>query len=447
MQLDPRRLQVTLEVDGKLIQLDERYSVTFTVSKSIDFVSNEADIKIYNLPVDLRNHILYKIVQFSKDYKRTPITLQVGRVSTGLHTIFIGDAITANISSPPDICLTLKCKSGHWFTREIQNATTGNLTDLSKLVSDLAKRMGLSPVFEATDKKIARYSHSGSVHSQIEKLSKAAIDTYVFQDDGVLKAINWFQNQDIKGEVKQVSEATGMIGIPVFDDNGLTVKMLIDTGFSLGGWLNINSKLNPKINGDYRIYKLVYEGANRENQWYMTASTMPLNANSVGLNSSSAAADTQANQSNGKTEYTGAMVLSGAGLAMIKKFEGFSAKPYPDHKGFSIGYGHLIKAGENYTLVDKDQAEKILREDTRWAETAVNNAINVKITQNQFDAMCSLCFNIGAGAFNSSTVVRKTNENNRGAAAAGFDLFNLASNQINKALVSRRSQEKALYLA
>lgn len=140
-----------------------------------------------------------------------------------------------------------------------------------------------------------------------------------------------------------------------------------------------------------------------------------------------------------------AQTLSEAGLELLKKTEGFSATPYPDHKGFSVGYGHLIKSGESLSMVTKDEAEQLLLGDVQWAEQAVRTSVNVPLNSNQFDALVSLAYNIGQGAFKSSTLVKKLNAGDYEGAADQFALWNKASGAINSALVSRRAQEADLF--
>lgn len=140
----------------------------------------------------------------------------------------------------------------------------------------------------------------------------------------------------------------------------------------------------------------------------------------------------------------GAMRLSPVGQSRLEGFEGFSATPYADHKGNSIGFGHLIKAGENLTSITREQAQAILASDVAWAENTVNSCITVPLGQGQFDALVSLCFNIGQGAFARSTIVRRINAGDPGASAE-FSRWVYASGQVNNALVQRRAAERAIY--
>jgi len=101
-----------------------------------------------------------------------------------------------------------------------------------------------------------------------------------------------------------------------------------------------------------------------------------------------------------------AMNLSPQGLDLLKKFEGFRSKPYKCSAGYpTIGYGHQINPHESYDEVTIDQAEKLLKDDVRWAERAVNARLP-HLYQNQFDALVCLVFNIGVSAFEKSSVLR-----------------------------------------
>lgn len=132
------------------------------------------------------------------------------------------------------------------------------------------------------------------------------------------------------------------------------------------------------------------------------------------------------------------------GVDAIATREGFSAIPYPDHKGFSIGFGHLIKAGEDLPTVTREQALQLLASDVAWAQDAVAKAITVTITQSAFDALTSFCYNVGAGAFARSTLVKKINAGDS-SAADEFSRWVFASGTKNAALVARRNDEAAQF--
>src|SRR5690349_12482420 len=112
------------------------------------------------------------------------------------------------------------------------------------------------------------------------------------------------------------------------------------------------------------------------------------------------------------------MTTSDAGLELIHGSEACRLKRYRDTAGlWTIGWGHLIKKGETYVTITRQEADAIFRRDLAGTEAAVRAAVKVPVGQNQFDALVSLAFNIGDGAFARSTLVRKLNRGDyRGAA-------------------------------
>jgi lysozyme len=136
--------------------------------------------------------------------------------------------------------------------------------------------------------------------------------------------------------------------------------------------------------------------------------------------------------------------MSGAGLLALTQREGFAATPYPDHKGQSIGFGHLIKAGESFTSITRDQGMALLASDVQWATEAVAKAIKVPLSQGQFDALVSFAYNVGAPAFTRSTLVQRINAGDPGASSE-FGRWVYASGVVDSGLVARRHSEQSQF--
>ena len=145
------------------------------------------------------------------------------------------------------------------------------------------------------------------------------------------------------------------------------------------------------------------------------------------------------------------MKTSQVGLQLIKDFEGFRNYAYDDGVGvWTIGYGTTIypdgrkvKRGDRCSL---DEAEKFLRFDLKNFEDAVSNAVRVTLTQNQFDALVSFTYNVGAGALRSSTLLKKLNRGDMKGAAFEFEKWNKAGGKVMAGLTRRRLAERALFL-
>lgn len=145
------------------------------------------------------------------------------------------------------------------------------------------------------------------------------------------------------------------------------------------------------------------------------------------------------------------MKTSSTGLALIKHFEGLRTKAYRDGGGvWTIGYGHTAAAGAPIPRagmeITAQDAMDILARDLGQYERGVSAALKRSPTQNQFDAMVSLCFNIGIKAFTGSSIVRYFNEGNTKKAAERFLAWNQDNGKVIPGLTRRREAEKALFL-
>lgn len=146
----------------------------------------------------------------------------------------------------------------------------------------------------------------------------------------------------------------------------------------------------------------------------------------------------------------GGMNISLVGLAHIKGWEGFRSTVYLDQAGKrTIGYGHLIKPGESFGTISEAEASRLLARDVSWAETAVNQAVKVPLSQNQFDALVSFVFNVGVGNFSTSTLLKRLNAGDYLSAQQNFTRWIYVSpggvKQVSAGLANRRLAEAQLF--
>ena len=144
---------------------------------------------------------------------------------------------------------------------------------------------------------------------------------------------------------------------------------------------------------------------------------------------------------------TGYKKISEKGLDFLKEIESFSSKAYYDVKGWSIGFGHFmgkVKTEDNITLA---RGLELLAQDLGWAERTVNQSVKVPLTQNQFDALVSFSYNLGANALPNSTLLKKLNAGDYIGAAEQFKLWVHAGGQRNQGLVERREKEYRMFLS
>ncbi|MDB5287001.1 MAG: rrrD [Mucilaginibacter sp.] len=150
--------------------------------------------------------------------------------------------------------------------------------------------------------------------------------------------------------------------------------------------------------------------------------------------------------------------LSEHGIAIIKNFEGLRLKAYRDIASvWTIGYGSTsyhdgkaVKSGDE--LADETVADALFHNTLKWYVDAVNDHVKVPLNQNQFDALVSFTYNLGTGALQKSTLLRKLNASDYVAAADQFLLWNKITDPysgkkvICNTLTVRRKQERELFL-
>lgn len=104
--------------------------------------------------------------------------------------------------------------------------------------------------------------------------------------------------------------------------------------------------------------------------------------------------------------------MSSDGIAYLQQLEGLKLQPYPDGNGYSIGYGHFIKSGEEWMLngISQHQADNIFYNDLDSATQAVNDTIHSNTSMAVWDALIMFAYNIGWDNFRTSTLAQMVNE-------------------------------------
>lgn len=136
------------------------------------------------------------------------------------------------------------------------------------------------------------------------------------------------------------------------------------------------------------------------------------------------------------------MKTSKNGLKLLIQREGLRLKAYKDTKGiWTIGVGHTGPEVVEGLVWTEAKAMEVFAKDIQWAEDAVN-AVDSPLSQNQFDALVSFVFNVGAPAFYNSTMKKKLNLGDYEGAAKQFDRW-----VIPPEITGRRMSEKAQFLS
>lgn len=141
------------------------------------------------------------------------------------------------------------------------------------------------------------------------------------------------------------------------------------------------------------------------------------------------------------------MDISEKGIKFLIEWEGLRLEPYKDAAGlWTIGVGHLIgKDLDGWGKISHEKAIDILRSDLSTSEAAIERLVTISLEQHEFDALVSFVFNIGAGAFSRSTLLRKLNQGDKSGAAREFIRWNVAGGRVVRGLTRRRQRETLLF--
>jgi lysozyme len=138
---------------------------------------------------------------------------------------------------------------------------------------------------------------------------------------------------------------------------------------------------------------------------------------------------------------------------LIKKFEGLELTSYPDTGGiWTIGFGSTINKDTGQAIkqgdkIDVATAERWLKQDIAEREKKIKGLIKVPVTANMKAALVSLAYNIGTGAFASSTLLRLLNSGaDKKMVADQFLRWNKVQGKEVKGLTNRRKLERELFL-
>lgn len=153
------------------------------------------------------------------------------------------------------------------------------------------------------------------------------------------------------------------------------------------------------------------------------------------------------------------MNLSLDGLMFIQAHEGFRNMPYDDAAGYcTVGTGHLLYTGKCADHIEenpykdgitKEQGRALLGADSQEFQSVVRNSVKVTLTQNQFDALVSFAYNVGASGFKHSTVLAEVNAGKHDQVPKELRKYVYGGRPRKRiqGLVNRREAEIRLYAA
>lgn len=154
------------------------------------------------------------------------------------------------------------------------------------------------------------------------------------------------------------------------------------------------------------------------------------------------------------------MQISQKGLQLIQEWEGVEPMVYLDAAGLpTIGCGHLLTKAElssGKILIGKEYVKYgsglspehimgLLLQDLSNVHECINESVKMRLSQNQFDALCSFVFNVGVGAFKASTLRKLLNQGYYASVPNQLRRWVRSAGRIVQGLVNRRENEIKLF--
>lgn len=264
---DLRRIRFGIEISGR-INWYEGLRVRAGGTKFANAQQNECTLTVSGLSMSTRDHLLTETSPFNSNRTPKRLIIEVGRVSTALFRIFIGDIVSAEPSSPPDVDVIIKAKTQSAQSGNIVAIASGPISKLSAISQRVADEIGLGLDFQALDKNISNFSYTGSALKMVNLLQDSG-GVRAFIDDEALIVKNY--GSALAGRIRILDAGTGMVGIPKATEKGLDVTFLIDSESLLGGMIRLDSKMNKSLNGDYVIDQLKFDVASHEDPFFYSA--------------------------------------------------------------------------------------------------------------------------------------------------------------------------------
>lgn len=256
----------TNERGSKELKRLEGLSFRAKVSRKRGAVLSEANVSIANLTRSDIEYLTTYMSPYVNPGIKKKINIYAGYDTIGYGRIFTGDIYKALPSDIPDTWLNIEAKSLFYQNRIPISYSATNIS-MEEAGKSIANQLGLNFDWQAdTQKNIDIFNFRGSKAQLIEKYNSFG-DVVAFEDNGVFKVQNKTSKRE-SNQIKLISAATGMIGIPEPDQFGVKVKTFVDPSLACGDWIKLESDRLKAVNGEYQIYSLDFDITSREQAYY-----------------------------------------------------------------------------------------------------------------------------------------------------------------------------------
>lgn len=266
-ELDQRIVKVAIIVGDKITWY-EGLNIEAKGIKVSNTVMGQCEVSILNISRAAREQILKETNPFLQRGKVISIIVEAGRVSTGTTTLYTGTVFRSQSTPKPNVGVRLTCIQGYDNRSKIVSRSASEITDMSSIAAWVAEDNGYKLSFEIPDKKIARYSFTGSAQSSLNQLEAlTGADVYVDNKTLYIKEAETPANGL---PVRILDKSSGLISAEG-TEYGAKMKMLFDNVTKIGGQIDLTSEINPSLNGSYVVRKLPFHITSRDVPFYYIA--------------------------------------------------------------------------------------------------------------------------------------------------------------------------------
>lgn len=341
------------------------------------------------------------------------------------------------------------------FDRDAAMAVITRTYDTAvELFAYLCKQYGLDPLADGViiSHKEGHDRGLASGHGDPDHLWKGvnceySMDTFrraVAAAMGQTRAVNTSTAvaAEAAGESGQMTAKTAAAAgsISVGDVVSLAPNAVYYTGKEMPAWVKNDRWIVKSLSGDRAVIDKNVSGSSSINS--------PVNLSYLTVVSKGQTSTAQTAAGSGAGSKAGNMAVSERGVELVAKYEGWRLQAYKCPAGvWTIGYGHTAGVKPGDTLPSQEYAKKLLKEDLAKYAASVNNCVKkgliaFPLTQNQFDALTSFCYNCGAGSLQKLVTGRSAAE-----VADKLPAYNKGGGKVLAGLVKRREEERALFLS
>lgn len=254
---------------NKAVVIENPFTIRFSINRNIFQEVNQGDFEIYNLAPDTYNRLFYDYFSINRyfgddettrsvgnKWKSRTVILEAGYEGMEMSIIFVGDMWSCYTERRgSDVITRIHAIIGLRATSISSDVSFGSTTR-NKVLMYLADDMHLKmKLYQIEDKEFNRpISISGNSFANIQKYS----GDIAYIDNNEIKVLKY--DDAFESEVALINDESGLLGVPQRENGILSVNMIFEPRLTVGQIIEIQSRIAPMFNGQYKVFGLKHDG-------------------------------------------------------------------------------------------------------------------------------------------------------------------------------------------